>query len=150
MNTPSFPASSSPAEWASQEAIRQHYDRLSAHYHAFWGEHIHHGLWEEAASPEAAQVRLIERLARQAEIRPGSRILDIGCGLGGSSRWLARELGCSVLGITISPVQVRMAEALTRKAGLTESVSFALMDARDLSQLREQFDAVWVIECSEH
>jgi tocopherol O-methyltransferase len=137
-------------EWASTEAVRRHYDRLSAYYHALWGEHIHHGYWEGEAAPDVAQVRLTERLAERARIRPGSRVLDVGCGLGGSSRWLARQLGCSVLGITVSPVQADIAARLTREQGLAGRVDFQVMDACQLPQLGERFDAVWVIECSEH
>jgi tocopherol O-methyltransferase len=132
------------------EAIRDHYDRLSVYYHALWGEHLHHGYWEAAASPREAQVRLTERLAARAGIRPGSHVLDIGCGVGGSSRWLAEHLGCSVLGITISAVQAAMATDLTRRRVLTDRVRFSVMDARDLEQLPAVFNAVWIVECSEH
>ena len=84
------------------DAIQRHYDRLSAFYRTFWGDHIHHGLWEGARNAKEAQVALIERLAAKADIRPGSHVLDVGCGLGGSSIWLARNLKCTVVGLTIS------------------------------------------------
>jgi tocopherol O-methyltransferase len=82
----------------NMEAVREHYDRLSVFYRALWGEHIHHGYWEDVETPSTAQEKLIERLASLAGIKPGSRVLDVGCGLGGSALWLARHLGCSVLG----------------------------------------------------
>ncbi|RYD68841.1 MAG: methyltransferase domain-containing protein, partial [Verrucomicrobiaceae bacterium] len=87
--------------------VRAHYDLLSPLYRWLWGEHIHHGYWEHDEPRKVAQTQLIARLAARAEITPGSRVLDIGCGIGGSSLWLARELGCEVLGITISPAQRR-------------------------------------------
>ena len=132
------------------EAIREHYDRVSIYYQAFWGEHIHHGYWENSESPAMAQVKLVERLAARARIPHGARVLDVGCGLGGSALWLARHLGCSVLGITISPVQVAMARERARAEGLAERVCFAVMDANRLELPLEGFDAVWIIECSEH
>lgn len=133
-----------------KDAVRDHYDRLSFFYHVLWGEHIHHGFWEDGETPSIAQVRLIERLAARAKIPPDSRVLDVGCGLGGSALWLARELGCSVLGLNISPVQVAMARerALTEK--LDERAQFRVFDANLLESLDESFDVVWVIECSEH
>src|ERR1051326_8294533 len=94
----------------SLDMIRDHYDRLSPLYRALWGEHIHHGYFETGdESPARAQLKLVEQLASRVEIRHGASVLDVGCGLGGSSLWLARNFGCRVLGVTISPVQVAMA-----------------------------------------
>src|SRR5207248_9284185 len=74
----------------------------------------------------------------------------VGCGLGGSSFWLARKLNCSVLGITISPVQKRLAEKRARSLGLSNRVRFVVEDANELDLGTESFDAIWSIECSEH
>ncbi len=109
-------------------AIQRHYDRLSGFYRTFWGEHIHHGLWEDARNAKEAQVTLIERLTAKADIRPGSHVLDVGCGLGGSSIWLARNLKCTVLGLTISPVRLQIATRRARRHGLSGQVQFRLQD----------------------
>ena len=132
------------------DAVRDHYDRVSVFYRALWGDHIHHGYWEGGESPVAAQVKLVERLAGRAEIPRGSRVLDVGCGVGGSSLWLARELGCSVLGVTISPVQAEMAREKARAEGMSDRARFEAADANRLATGPGSFDAVWVIECSEH
>jgi tocopherol O-methyltransferase len=134
----------------SINAVRSHYDRLSIFYWCFWGEHIHHGFWRDAESPHQAQIRLIEELAERTQIQPGAKVLDVGCGLGGSSFWLARKLGCLVLGITISPVQKRLAERRARSFGLSNPVQFAVRDANELDFAAETFDAIWSIECSDH
>ncbi|PYK87252.1 MAG: hypothetical protein DME40_14780 [Verrucomicrobia bacterium] len=131
-------------------AIRSHYDRLSIFYWFLWGEHIHHGFWRNGESPEEAQVHLIEELANRTRMQRGDKVLDVGCGLGGSSFWLARKLNCSVLGITISPVQKRLAEKRARSLGLSNRVRFVVEDANELDLGTESFDAIWSIECSEH
>jgi tocopherol O-methyltransferase len=131
------------------EAIRKHYDQLSPLYRTLWGEHIHHGYWESQGSAKHAQIALVERLALRAGIRSSSRVLDVGCGLGGSAIWLAKERGCSVVGITISPVQLEMARNQANKEGLGGRLQFRLEDANSLTYV-ESFDVVWVIECSEH
>ena len=131
-------------------AIRSHYDRLSLFYWWLWGEHIHHGFWRNGESPDEAQVHLIEELADRARVQRGAKVLDVGCGLGGSSFWLARKLNCSVLGITISPMQKRLAERRARFFGLTNRVCFAVRDANELDFETESFDAIWSVECSEH
>jgi tocopherol O-methyltransferase len=133
-----------------REAIREHYDQLSFFYRAFWGDHIHHGYWEADESPKDAQEKLIARLAARAGIPRGARVLDIGSGLGGSSLWLARNLDCSVLGITISPTQAAVAAERAREEGLEDRCEFAVLDANHLHLAAESFDAVWCIECSEH
>src|SRR2546427_497885 len=91
------------------DAVRVHYDRLALYYRFFWGEHIHHGYWEADEAPEDARVRLVARLAAFAGVPPGARVLDVGCGFGGSALWLARDRNCRVTGVTISPVQARRA-----------------------------------------
>jgi tocopherol O-methyltransferase len=131
------------------DAIRGHYDRISVFYRALWGEHIHHGWFDADESPARAQLQLIERLAARAGIPRGARVLDVGCGVGGSSLWLAREMDCSVLGLTLSPVQAAMAAAEALARGLFGRATFKVADANQLDR-PAIFDAVWVIECSEH
>lgn len=132
------------------EAIRNRYDRLTSGLNLLFGEHIHHGFWDRAESVAIAQRQLIERVAAQARIPIGSRVLDIGCGTGGSSRWLAENLNCSVLGLTISPVEAKIASEKARAAGLSERIQFQVKDAAYLDLPPSSFDAVWVVETSEH
>src|SRR5580704_4746532 len=89
----------------TKASIRQHYDVATPFYRLLWGPHIHHGLWESDESPPVAQHRLIDRLATAAGLRAGDRVVDVGCGMGGSTIELAARYGCSVTGVTLSPVQ---------------------------------------------
>ena len=109
--------------------IQKHYDRLSFLYRLFWGEHLHHGYWDANQSAAQAQVRLMERLAEQARVPRGARVLDIGCGIGGSAFWLADQFDCNVIGMTISPVQARMANKKAKARGLRDRVQFQVKDA---------------------
>lgn len=128
--------------------VREHYDRISPYYHSLWGEHIHHGYWISGdESKETAQVQLIEHLAQSAGIPPGARILDIGCGFGASSLYLARKYGAEATGITISPVQVEMANKAAAIAG--ENAKFLLMDAEAMT-FDQSFDVVWSVESISH
>lgn len=104
------------------ERIQKHYDRLSPLYRLLWGEHIHHGYWERSSTARQAQLALVERLAAEAEICLGSHVLDVGCGLGGSAIWLATELQCSVLGLTISQVQLEIARRRAREKDVADRV----------------------------
>jgi tocopherol O-methyltransferase len=130
--------------------IREHYDSLSPLYHTFWGEHIHHGYWRGDESAAVAQENLIKELATRARISEGDRVLDVGCGLGGSSMFLAREYGAMVRGITLSPKQVSVARDQARRRGLLGRVNFDVQDAHELDRDPGIYDVIWIVECSEH
>ncbi len=128
--------------------IAEHYDIVSPLYRSLWGEHIHHGYWVRGdESKEQAQIQLIEHLAQLANIKPGARILDIGCGFGGSSLYLAKAFNASVTGITISPVQVEMAKRAAADQYL--DANFLLMDAEAMT-FDHQFDVLWSVESISH
>src|SRR5229473_8047060 len=95
-----------------KQKIVEHYDVLGPLYRSVWGEHLHHGYWIRGdESKEEAQLQLIEHLAKLANIKPPhSRILDIGCGFGASSLYLAEKFAAFVTGITISSVQIEIAK----------------------------------------
>jgi tocopherol O-methyltransferase len=128
--------------------IVEHYDLVSPYYHSLWGEHLHHGYWIRGdESKEAAQLQLTEHLAKLANVSTGAELLDIGCGFGASSLFLARKYKAHVTGITISPVQVEMAQKARAAAQL--DAQFLLMDAEALTFVH-QFDLLWSVESIAH
>ncbi|MFM8735776.1 MAG: methyltransferase domain-containing protein [Pirellulales bacterium] len=149
------PASARPTEKA---AIRSHYDLATPFYRLVWGPHIHHGLWsaDDAArarpevSPRRAQEALTDTLASLAGIGRGDRVLDVGCGMGGSAIRLARGIGCRVTGITLSGVQRRWAAAAARIQCVGRLATFSRTDAEAADFPPASFDVVWSIECTEH
>ena len=130
--------------------IRKHYDRLSILYRMLWGEHLHHGYWENGESIDRAQVKLMEQLAEKAGIPRGAQVLDIGCGIGGSAFWLANQYDCRVTGLTISPVQARMAGKKAKSKGLAQQLQFLVVDANVWQPQPESTDVIWIMESSEH
>jgi tocopherol O-methyltransferase len=131
-----------------KQKIIEHYDIVSPYYRSRWGEHIHHGYWIHGdESKEEAQVQLVEHLAELAKIKHGSDILDIGCGFGASSLYLAKRYSASVTGITISPVQVEM--AIQAAANEQLDAKFLLMDAEAMN-FQKQFDVLWSVESIAH
>jgi MPBQ/MSBQ methyltransferase len=118
-----------------------------------WGEHVHLGHY--GSPPRSRDFRrakedFVHELVRWSgldQLPRGSRVLDVGCGIGGSGRILARDYGLDVLGISISPGQIRRAQELTPD-GL--SCRFAVMDALALELPDQSFDAVWSVEAGPH
>jgi tocopherol O-methyltransferase len=133
-----------------KDIIRQHYNISTVFYRLLWGQHIHHGLWSGDESPKVAARQLTEQLAREADIQQNDRVVDIGCGMGGSSIHLARHLNCQVTGVTISSFQKRWAEWSSRFAGTSSSARFVCHDAETVELPQESFDVAWSVECTEH
>ena len=118
-----------------------------------WGEHIHLGFYpigKRNIDFRKAKILFVHELVKWSgvdKLPKGSRILDVGCGIGGSSRILAKYYGFNVTGITISPAQVKRARELT-PLGL--NCNFQVMDAMDLKFEDGSFDAVWSVEAGAH
>jgi SAM-dependent methyltransferase len=85
-----------------------------------------------------------ERLARLAGLRPGSRVLDVGGGLGGPARTLAVQYGCEVTVVDVTESYLRAGEILTGRLGLGDRVTHQLGDALDLPFDAGSFDVVWM------
>jgi tocopherol O-methyltransferase len=112
------------------------------------GIHIHHGYWKLGTeTKEEAQEQLIRELVARAQIERGARILDVGCGLGGTAVFLNKALGADVTGITISSTQVELGNALICQNRANARV--LLMDAEAL-ELDQHFDVVWSVEAISH
>jgi cyclopropane-fatty-acyl-phospholipid synthase len=94
----------------------------------------------------AAQEAKYRRLAVKLELRPGQRVLDIGCGWGGFASHAAREHGVEVLGITLSKEQHAYAVERARRCDLADRTRFEIRDFRDVTG---QFDAIASIEMFE-
>jgi len=87
-------------------------------------------------------------LAKKANLKPGDRVLDVGCGIGGPARTLAAEFGCRVFGIDISEEFCEIAKIVTQAVGLEDKVDFQFGDALDMPYPDDSFDIIWSQHCS--
>ncbi|HTX71264.1 MAG TPA: methyltransferase domain-containing protein, partial [Rectinemataceae bacterium] len=119
----------------------------------YWGEHIHLGHYGSPPRRKdflSAKVDFVHEMVHWGGLdgfRPGATLLDVGCGIGGSSRVLARDYGFDVTGVTISPRQVERARELSPE-GLR--LRFLVDDAMALSFPEASFDVVWSVEAGPH
>lgn len=135
------------------EAIAYHYD-LSNDFYRLWldPEMVYSCAYfrdPEHDSLAQAQINKLDHLCRKLRLKPGERLLDVGCGWGGLARHAARHYGVSVYGITLSKAQLALAREKNAQAGLDRVIELQLEDYRDLPG-REDFDKVVSVGMFEH
>jgi tocopherol O-methyltransferase len=134
-----------------REDIVRYYNECYWDYRTSWlnGDNlaIHYGYWDEATrSHGQALLNMNRLLANTAAIAPGCRVLDAGCGIGGSAIWLAENRGARVTGITLSDLQVSQARRNAANRGVSQLVDFEAADFCATPFEDESFDIVWGIE----
>jgi cyclopropane-fatty-acyl-phospholipid synthase len=142
--------------WLNRNTRRQarrniyaHYDIGNAFYSAWLGPSMTYSsaLFEDD-TPDltAAQRNKYRRLAEAIDLRPGQKLLEIGCGWGGFAEYAAKTFGAKIVGLTISREQRDFAQARIHHAGLGDKVEIKLQDYRDE---RDRYDRIASIEMIE-
>lgn len=131
--------------------IVQYYETCDADYRLFWDLDrslaLHAGYWDGTTQTlHEALARENQILAEVAKIRAGDHVLDAGCGVGGSSIYLASYYQCKVTGITLSPKQAQEARQNAQRLVPGNMPDFQVMDFIQTSFPSESFDVVWGIE----
>jgi len=135
------------------QAISHHYDVGNDFYRIVLGPSMVYscGYWTSTDAGydlAAAQRDKLDLICRKLELRPGMRLLDVGCGWGSLALHAAREYGVQVVGITLSTEQADFARKQVAEAGLTGQVEIRIQDYRDLDD--GPFDAISSIGMAEH
>lgn len=135
-------------------AIAHHYDIGNDFYRLVLGPSMVYSCayFERPPGPtyglEDAQRAKLDLVARKLALRPGMRLLDVGCGWGGFVRHAAREYGVTAVGVTVSRRQAQWARDRVAEEGLTDRVEIRVQDYREISD--GPFDAVASIGMAEH
>ena len=138
--------------------VAHHYDIGNDLYELFLDEDMQYSCayWDfDRHGPEMtleqAQADKKAHIAAKLDLKPGQRVLDIGCGWSGMALYLHRKAGVEVLGITLSEEQLKKARERAEQAGVSDKVKFELIDYRDLAQ-REAgaFDRIVSVGMFEH
>lgn len=141
------------------QQIQQFYDASSCLWEQVWGEHMHHGYYgpegKQKKDRRQAQIDLVAELVAWSGVQQAPQILDVGCGIGGSSLYLAEKFQAAVTGITLSPVQAARATERAQTAGMQSgssgaSAQFQVADALNMPFASSSFDLVWSLESGEH
>jgi len=134
------------------DRIAEFYDSSTDLWLHNWGDHMHHGYYgpkgESKKANTVAQVDMIEALIAKGEISSARRILDLGCGVGGSARYLARKFSATAIGCTLSDHQLTRGNEFNRKSSLEAQVTLLRQDMMTVELT--DFDLVWSLESAEH
>lgn len=135
---------------ASRKNVEHHYDLSNDFYRLFLDQDMNYScayFADPSLSLEQAQLAKQKHIASKLNLKPGCKVLDIGCGWGGMSMYLAEKHQCEVIGVTLSRQQQALAQERIAKKGLTDKVEIRLIDYRDID---ESFDRIVSIGMFEH
>ncbi|MDJ0723853.1 MAG: methyltransferase domain-containing protein [Prochloraceae cyanobacterium] len=141
--------------YQSSDSVANAYDQWTEDgiLEYYWGEHIHLGHYGSPPKRKdfiGAKIDFVHEMVSWGglnKLPSGTTLLDVGCGIGGSSRILAKDYGFDVTGVTISPEQVKRATELTPEG---VDAKFKVDDAMALSFPDNSFDVVWSVEAGPH
>lgn len=113
-----------------------YYDGATELYEYGWAQSFHFSRFNKGEAFLAALARHEHYLAAQMNLKPGMRVLDVGCGVGGPAREIAQFTDCQIIGLNNNEFQVQRARKYTQKAGLENQVTFV---KGDFMKLVEKF-----------
>jgi cyclopropane fatty-acyl-phospholipid synthase-like methyltransferase/DUF1365 family protein len=134
-------------------AISHHYDLSNDFYELLLDEHMAYSsayYTHEGQSLHDAQTAKLDLICRKLDLKPGMRLLDVGCGWGSLILHAAEHYGVQATGVTLSAQQRDHIVKRIADRGLADRVEVRLQDYRELGETGEQFDAVSSIEMGEH
>lgn len=131
--------------------IADYYNQTVNHYEIWWNLKksmaVHYGFWDKnTKSFNEALENTNREMAKLAQLKPCHNVLDAGCGVGGAAFYLASTIGCSVLGITLSEKQLKLANEFKQSFENKNLVNFSLQDFTKTNFKSESFDVIWGCE----
>ncbi len=140
-----------PAGYDHAETVREYYNLCNEFMVFGWSESLHFAPLSLHESLEDSQARHQRLMIAKLELREGMTVIDVGCGIGGPMRRVAREAGVSVLGVNSSEVQLEKARSLTAEAELDHVIDYLACSFMDMGAIEDgTFDRGYAIESTCH
>ena len=139
------------ASYDHTETVKEYYDLCSEFMVFGWSESLHFAPLSPQESLEDSQARHQRLMIAKLELREGMTVIDVGCGVGGPMRRVAREAGVRVVGVNSSGVQLEKAKSLNAEAGLDHIVDYLACSFMDMGAIADEtFDRGYAIESTCH
>lgn len=134
--------------------IEKYYDENQILYNLFWSQSaLHYGFWEKNTKSLSEAILNTNRFILDClKIKDGDTVLDAGCGIGGSSIFIAENSGAQVTGITLSDIQLKKARETSNKSKASKLLNFSKQDFTNTNFQKETFSKIFGIEsiCHAH
>lgn len=132
------------------EMVHKYYDLVTSFYEFGWGESFHFAPRWKGESLRESMKRYEHFIALQLGLKSGQKVLDVGCGVGGPLREIARFSSASVTGVNNNEYQITRGKELNRIAGVDKTCNFVNADFMKMPFPDNSFDAVYAIEATCH
>uniref|UniRef100_A0A7N2N0A6 sterol 24-C-methyltransferase n=1 Tax=Quercus lobata TaxID=97700 RepID=A0A7N2N0A6_QUELO len=132
------------------DMVNKFYDLVTSFYEFGWGESFHFAPRWKGESLRESIKRHEHFLALQLGLKPGQKVLDVGCGIGGPQREISKFSSTSVTGLNINEYQISRGKELNRIAGVEKTCNFVKADFMKMPFPDNSFDAVYAIEATCH
>ncbi|KAL6125023.1 hypothetical protein ACLB2K_077531 [Fragaria x ananassa] len=132
------------------DMVNKYYDLVTSFYEYGWGESFHFAPRWKGESLRESIKRHEHFLALQLGLKPGQKVLDVGCGIGGPLREIARFSSTSITGLNNNEYQISRGKELNRIAGVDKTCDFIKADFMKIPFPENTFDAVYAIEATCH
>lgn len=132
------------------ESTHSYYNVVTDFYEYGWGTSFHFSRYYKGENFQQATARHEHYLAHQADIQDGDLVLDVGCGVGGPAREIARFTNCNVIGLNNNDYQIKKANYYAKKFGLQDQMRFVKGDFMNMDFEPNTFDKVYAIEATCH
>ena len=140
-----------PSGYDHVETVREYYDLCNEFMVFGWSESLHFAPLSPEESLEDSQTRHQRLMIAKLELQEGMTVIDVGCGIGGPMRRVAREAGVRVVGVNTSKVQLGKARSLNAEAGLDHLVDYLECSFMDMGAVaNDTFDRGYAIESTCH
>ena len=144
-------AGAETGDYDHAETVREYYDLCTEFMTFGWGESLHFAPLSPGERLEDSKIRHQRLMIAKLELSQGMTVIDVGCGIGGPMRRVAREAGVRVVGINSSEIQLEKAKSLNSEAGIADMVDCLACNFMDMGAFADNtFDRGYAIESTCH
>lgn len=129
---------------------KKYYDLVTDFFEFGWGKSFHFAPQLPGEDREEAMLKHELKIAKALDLKPGMKVLDVGCGVAGPMKNIASHSGASITGLNINPYQIQKAQKYIKECKLENTCSFHEGNFMDTKLPSESFDAIYAIEATVH
>lgn len=128
----------------------KYYDLVTDFFEFGWGKSFHFAPQRKKEKTQNAMLRYELKMVKALKLKPGMKVLDVGCGIGGPMKNIAEKSGAHIVGLNLNKYQIKKAKEYIQNCGLEKKCSFYHGNFMKIDLPDESFDAIYAIEATPH